>query len=107
MSRPDVAIFPKCRHSAKRALGGSAAARCGISLQGGAIVVRGSVGHMSAFMAQSGCLVVCGDAGEALSRARSAQLLVRDMGMHPELPGAVRVTVGTAAQNQRLLQAWG
>jgi glutamate synthase domain-containing protein 3 len=30
------------------------------------VVVRGSVGHMSAFMAQRGCLVVCGDAGEAL-----------------------------------------
>ena len=30
------------------------------------IVVRGSVGHMSAFMAQTGRLVVCGDAGEAL-----------------------------------------
>ena len=30
------------------------------------IVVGGSVGHMSAFMAQTGCLVVCGDAGEAL-----------------------------------------
>ena len=30
------------------------------------IVVKGSVGHMSAFMAQSGNLVVCGDAGEAL-----------------------------------------
>jgi glutamate synthase domain-containing protein 3 len=28
--------------------------------------VRGSVGHMSAFMAQEGNLVVCGDAGEAL-----------------------------------------
>jgi methylamine---glutamate N-methyltransferase subunit B len=30
------------------------------------IVVRGSVGHLSAFMAQTGRLVVCGDAGEAL-----------------------------------------
>ena len=30
------------------------------------IVVGGSVGHMSAFMAQLGHLVVCGDAGEAL-----------------------------------------
>ena len=30
------------------------------------IVVGGSVGHMSAFMAQRGNLVVCGDAGEAL-----------------------------------------
>lgn len=46
------------------------------------------------------------DAGEALSRARSAQLLVRDMRMYPELPQALRVTIGTASQNQRLLQAW-
>jgi glutamate synthase domain-containing protein 3 len=30
------------------------------------IVVKGSVGHMSAFMAQSGNLVILGDAGEAL-----------------------------------------
>jgi glutamate synthase domain-containing protein 3 len=45
---------------------GSAAARCGISMKGIDIVVHGSVGHMSAFMAQKGCLVVCGDAGDAL-----------------------------------------
>src|SRR4029453_13125458 len=31
-----------------------------------ASVVRGSIGHMGAFMAQTGRLVVCGDAGEAL-----------------------------------------
>ena len=30
------------------------------------IIVKGSVGHMSAFMAQSGNLVVFGNAGEAL-----------------------------------------
>ncbi len=30
------------------------------------IIVHGNVGHMSAFMAQSGNLVVCGDAGDAL-----------------------------------------
>ena len=30
------------------------------------IIVKGSVGHMSAFMAQSGTLLICGDAGEAL-----------------------------------------
>ena len=35
-------------------------------MKGVDIVVRGSIGHMSAFMAQRGCLVVCGDAGEAL-----------------------------------------
>jgi hypothetical protein len=30
------------------------------------IVVQGNIGHMSAFMAQSGNLVVLGDAGDAL-----------------------------------------
>jgi len=45
---------------------GDAAARCGISMKGVDIVVGGSVGHMSAFMAQSGHLAVCGDAGANL-----------------------------------------
>ena len=45
---------------------GNAAARCAISLKGADIVVKGSVGHMSAFMAQAGTLVVLGDAGESL-----------------------------------------
>ena len=45
---------------------GDASARCGISMKGVDIVVGGSVGHMSAFMAQTGRMVVCGDAGEAL-----------------------------------------
>jgi len=41
-------------------------------------VVRGSVGHMSAFMAQRGCLVVCGDAGESLGDSLyEARLYVR------------------------------
>ena len=43
-----------------------ASSRCGISLKGCDIVVGGSVGHMSAFMAQAGTLVVCGDAGSSL-----------------------------------------
>ena len=47
-------------------IGGNAAARCGISMKGVDIVVRGSVGHMSAFMAQTGRIVVLGDAGDAL-----------------------------------------
>jgi hypothetical protein len=52
--------------------------RCGISLKGADIVVRGSVGHMSAFMAQKGALVVCGDAGEALGDSLyEARLYVR------------------------------
>ncbi len=42
---------------------GDASSRCGISMKGVDIVVGGSVGHMSAFMAQAGHLVVCGDAG--------------------------------------------
>jgi glutamate synthase domain-containing protein 3 len=41
-------------------------------------VVGGSVGHMSAFMAQAGALVVCGDAGEALGDSLyEAKLFVR------------------------------
>jgi glutamate synthase domain-containing protein 3 len=35
-------------------------------MKGVDIVVGGNIGHMSAFMAQAGRLVVCGDAGEAL-----------------------------------------
>ena len=53
-------------HGGLLKIGGDASARCGISLKGADIVVAGSVGHLSAFMAQTGCLVVCGDAGEAL-----------------------------------------
>ncbi len=45
---------------------GSASSRCGISLKGGDIVVGEHVGHMSAFMAQAGHLVICGDAGAGL-----------------------------------------
>jgi glutamate synthase domain-containing protein 3 len=57
---------------------GDASARCGISMKGVDIVVRGSVGHMSAFMAQTGRLVVCGDAGEALGDSiYEAHLYVR------------------------------
>jgi glutamate synthase domain-containing protein 3 len=42
------------------------------------IVVHGSIGHMSAFMAQSGNLVVCGDAGDALGDScYEARLFVR------------------------------
>ena len=47
-------------------------------MKGVDIVVRGSVGHLSAFMAQTGCLVVCGDAGEALGDSiYEARLYVR------------------------------
>jgi len=46
------------------------------------------------------------DAGDALARAKAAKLLVRDMRMYPELPGALRVTVGTPSQNAQLMRAW-
>jgi glutamate synthase domain-containing protein 2 len=45
---------------------GDASSRCGISMKGCDIVVGGSVGHFSAFMAQAGTLIVCGDAGPNL-----------------------------------------
>jgi glutamate synthase domain-containing protein 3 len=59
-------------------VGGDASSRCGISMKGIDIVVGGSVGHMSAFMAQTGCLVVCGDAGDALGDSiYEARLYIR------------------------------
>ena len=57
---------------------GSASARCGISMKGIEIVVHGSIGHVGAFMAQKGALVVCGDAGEGLGDSiYEAHLYVR------------------------------
>ena len=42
------------------------------------IVVKGSVGHMSAFMAQAGNLVVFGDAGDSLGDSiYEARLFIR------------------------------
>ena len=65
-------------HGGLLVIDGDASARCGISMKGVDIVVKGSVGHLSAFMAQSGNLVVCGDAGEALGDSiYEAQLFVR------------------------------
>jgi methylamine---glutamate N-methyltransferase subunit B len=58
--------------------GGLVSIRGDISMKGVDIVVRGSVGHMSGFMAQKGRLVVCGDAGEALGDSvYEARLYVR------------------------------
>jgi len=53
-------------HGGLLVIEGDASSRCGISMKGIDIVVGGSVGHMAAFMAQMGNLVICGDAGEAL-----------------------------------------
>ena len=47
-------------------------------MKGADIVVHGDIGHMGAFMAQSGNLVVCGDAGDALGDSiYEAHLYVR------------------------------
>ena len=57
---------------------GDASARCGISMKGINILVKGSVGPMSAFMAQAGALVVLGGAGENLGDSiYEARLFVR------------------------------
>jgi methylamine---glutamate N-methyltransferase subunit B len=65
-------------HGGLLVIEGDASSRCGISMKGIDIVVGGSVGHMSAFMAQKGALVVCGDAGEALGDSiYEARLYVR------------------------------
>ncbi len=57
---------------------GKASSRCGISMKGIDIVVHQDIGHMSAFMAQKGNLVVLGDAGDALGDSLyEAQIFVR------------------------------
>jgi glutamate synthase domain-containing protein 3 len=57
---------------------GNASARCGISMKGIDIVVKGGIGHLSAFMGQNGRLVVFGEAGEALGDSLyEAHLYVR------------------------------
>jgi len=53
-------------HGGLLVIDGDAGLRCGISLKGGDIVVGVSVGSFSAFMAQAGRMVICGNAGDAL-----------------------------------------
>jgi hypothetical protein len=45
-------------HGGLLVIKGNASSRCGISMKGIDIVVHGNIGHMSAFMAQAGNLVV-------------------------------------------------
>ena len=70
------------------------------------IVVKGSVGHMSAFMAQAGNLVVLGDAGDALGDSiYEARLFVRGTVEEPRRrlhrEGHARRAQGGAAQAAR------
>ena len=49
-------------------------------------------------------LVDCSDADAVLDRARRAQLIIRDV-RQPALPCSLRISVGTPAQNSRLLES--
>lgn len=48
-------------------------------------------------------LVDFADASAALQRARAAGLLLRDVRAHPALPNALRISVGSRAQNETLI----
>lgn len=52
-------------------------------------------------------LVRFADAGAAEAACESAGVLVRDFSRLPRLKGCLRITVGTAAENRRLLNALG
>jgi len=53
-------------HGGTLIIEGDASLRCGISMKGIDIIVGGNIGNFSAFMAQAGRLVVCGNAGDGL-----------------------------------------
>ena len=75
---------------------GDAGRRCGISPKGVDIVVGGSVGSFSGFMAQAGRMVICGDAGDALGDSLyEAVIYVR---------GAIK-SLGADAQIEPLTEA--
>jgi glutamate synthase domain-containing protein 3 len=46
---------------------GDAAARAGVSMKGGTLLIAGNCGYMAGFMGQKGTLIVCGDTGEAFA----------------------------------------
>ena len=56
---------PRLSCAVQTVIKGDASSRCGVSMKGINIVVHGNIGHMSAFMGQSGHLVVLGNAGVA------------------------------------------
>jgi len=49
-------------------------------------------------------LVECRDAASVLARARAAGFLLRDLSRSAHTPGAVRISVGSPGQNDRLLE---
>jgi histidinol-phosphate/aromatic aminotransferase/cobyric acid decarboxylase-like protein len=52
-------------------------------------------------------LIDCRDADRFMSNTLAGGLIVRDMRAHPVLPRSLRVSVGTRAQNDALLQCVG
>jgi glutamate synthase domain-containing protein 3 len=46
---------------------GDAAARAGVSMKGGTLLIGGNCGYMAGFMMQKGRIIICGNAGEALA----------------------------------------
>jgi histidinol-phosphate aminotransferase len=52
-------------------------------------------------------LLDCRDAGRFLSQAVAGGLIVRDLRAHPLMPRSLRVSVGTRAQNDALLNCVG
>src|ERR1700688_3881235 len=43
------------------------AARAGVSMKGGTLLIGGSCGYMAGFMMQKGRIIICGDAGDAVA----------------------------------------
>jgi histidinol-phosphate aminotransferase len=52
-------------------------------------------------------LVEVADAPAFTARARAGGILLRDFSWDPDLPGCVRITIGTPAENDRLLSVLG
>lgn len=50
-------------------------------------------------------LIDCGDAGTFMQRSMAGGLIVRDLRANPALPKSLRVSVGSRAQNDQLLQS--
>jgi histidinol-phosphate aminotransferase len=65
-----------------------------------------SPGVQRVYPAQGNFLLVrFADPGAALRRLRDAGVVVRDMRALPELGNALRISIGTRAQNERVLEA--
>ena len=84
---------------------GNASGRCGISMKGVDIIVKGSIGPMSAFMAQAGTLAVFGDVGEAFGDSLyEAKLLRRAARSRASAPIASKKPMDGSAPRRALRQ---